>query len=44
MMSAAYYWDMFMQTGAPEAYLLYKEHENNVSNHYGDRPERNEIQ
>lgn len=24
-MDAAFFWDLFMETGAPEAYMLYKQ-------------------
>ena len=40
MEDAAYYWNMFLETGSPAAYLLYKE-QSNVSNHDGDRPTAN---
>lgn len=25
-MDAAFFWDLFMETGAPEAYLYYRKH------------------
>ena len=41
-MNAANYWQLFLDTGAPEMYLLYqkarKTEENHVSDHPGDRP------
>lgn len=42
------YWQLFWETGAPEAYLLYAKHlkseENHVFNHPGDRPESYGLQ
>lgn len=42
-MNAGEYWNMFLETGAPELYLLYttaqKTEEANVSDHQGDRPQ-----
>ena len=41
-MNAENYWELFMETGAPEMYLLYqkalKTEENHVSDHSGHRP------
>ena len=40
-------WQLFLETGAPEAYLLYKAHQtedNHVSDHPGHRPEGNGLQ
>lgn len=40
-MNATNYWELFMETGAPEMYLLYqqarKSEENHVSDHSGHR-------
>ena len=44
MMDAAYFWNMFLETGSPEAYLLYREHKRDGSNDKGDRPAGDEIQ
>lgn len=42
-MNAAEYWKMFLETGAPEVYLMYtsalKMEEANVSDHQGNRPQ-----
>ena len=41
------YWQIFMDTGAPEAYLLYKAkeaEENHVSDHPGHRSESHGLQ
>ena len=42
-MNAKNYWELFMETGAPEMYLLYQQarkmEEYHVSDHPGDRPE-----
>lgn len=42
-MNAAEYWKMFLETGAPEVYLMYtsalKTEEANVSDHQGNRPQ-----
>lgn len=47
-MNAANYWQLFLDTGAPEMYLLYqkalKTEENHVSDHPGDRPARHGLQ
>ena len=40
-------WQLFLDTGAPEAYLLYKSHkseENHVSDHPGHRPAGHGLQ
>ncbi len=41
-MNAGDYWQLFVETGAPEAYLMYsrqlKTEENNVLENPGDRP------
>lgn len=41
-MNAKDYWNLFLETGAPEAYLSYtnamKMEERHVSDHSGDRP------
>lgn len=41
-MNAENFWQLFMDTGAPEMYLLYqqalKSEENHVSDHPGHRP------
>ena len=40
-------WQLFLDTGAPEAYLMYKAkqaEENHVSDHPGHRPESNGLQ
>ena len=43
-----HYWQLFLTTGSPEAYLLYsralKMEEGDVFNCTGDRPESNSIQ
>lgn len=42
-MNANDYWQLFLETGAPEAYLLYskqlKSEETHVSDHPGHRPQ-----
>lgn len=42
------YWNLFLETGAPEAYLSYtqqlKMEEKHVSDHTGDRPSGNGLQ
>ena len=41
------YWKLFLETGAPEVYLLYKAtlaEENHVSDHTGHRPESHGLQ
>ncbi len=42
------YWTLFLETGAPEAYLMYCKHqrteEMHVSDHPGHRPESNGLQ
>lgn len=47
-MNAANYWQLFMETGAPEMYLLYqkalKSEETHVSDHPGDRPASHRLQ
>lgn len=47
-MNAANYWQLFLDTGAPEMYLLYqkalKTEENHVSDHPGDRPAGHGLQ
>lgn len=47
-MNAADYWHLFMETGAPEAYLLYsmalKMEGNHVSDDSGDRPQSYRLQ
>lgn len=47
-MGPDHYWQLFLTTGSPEAYLLYsaaaKMEENNVFNRAGNRPESNSIQ
>ena len=46
-MNAANYWQLFLDTGAPEMYLLYqkarKTEEAHVSDHTGHRPESNRL-
>lgn len=37
-MNAANYWQMFMDTGAPEIYLLYQQARKVEENHVSDRP------
>ena len=40
-------WQLFLETGAPEAYLLYKKmeaEENHVSDHPGHRPQSHGLQ
>ena len=41
-------WQLFLETGAPEAYLMYskllKAEEGHVSDHTGYRPESNGLQ
>jgi hypothetical protein len=47
-MDAASYWQLFLDTGAPEMYLLYqkalKTEENHVSDHSGHRPTGHGLQ
>ena len=47
-MKATEYWQLFLETGAPEAYLLYsrqvKSEAQNVFDHSGDRPAGNGLQ
>ena len=47
-MHAMDYWQLFLETGAPEAYLLYskllKSEEGHVSDHPGHRPESHGLQ
>ena len=47
-MNAANYWQLFMETGAPEMYLLYqkalKTEENHVSDHPGHCPASHGLQ
>ena len=47
-MNALDYWQLFMETGAPEAYLLYCRHlkteEQHVFDHSGHRPQGNGLQ
>ena len=47
-MNAKDYWSLFVETGAPEAYLSYtnalKMEEKNVSDHSGDRPAGHGLQ
>ena len=47
-MNAANYWQLFLDTGAPEMYLLYqkalKTEENHVSDHTGHRPTGHGLQ
>ena len=47
-MNAANYWQLFLDTGAPEMYLLYqkalKTEENHVPDHSGDRPASDGLQ
>jgi len=47
-MNAANYWQLFMETGAPEMYLLYhkalKAEEKNVSDHTGHCAPGNGLQ
>ncbi|MBQ3192352.1 MAG: hypothetical protein IJB59_02145 [Oscillospiraceae bacterium] len=47
-MKAMDYWQLFMETGAPEAYLLYsnqlKAEANHVYDDPGHRPESNGLQ
>ena len=42
------YWQLFLETGAPEAYLMYssklKSEANYVYDHSGHRPESNRLQ
>ena len=41
------YWKLFMETGAPELYLLYKQTQTeaiHVSDHSGNRPEGHGLQ
>ena len=47
-MNAANFWQLFLETGAPEAYLLYsnalKMEGNHVSDDPGNRPESHGLQ
>lgn len=47
-MKALDYWQLFLETGAPEAYLMYskamKTEGIHVPDHPGDRPESNGLQ
>ena len=47
-MEAKEYWQLFLETGAPEAYLLYskqvKSEAQYVLDHSGDRPESHGLQ
>ncbi len=47
-MNAANYWQLFLDTGAPEMYLLYqqarKTEETHVSDDPGNRPARHGLQ
>ena len=47
-MNARDYWQLFLETGAPEAYLLYarqmKMEENHVFDDPGYRPQSNRLQ
>ena len=47
-MEARDYWQLFIETGAPEAYLLYsrqvKSEAQNVLDHSGHRPENHGLQ
>ncbi len=47
-MNAFDYWQLFLETGAPEWYLMYtkanKMGENHVSDHTGNRPESHGLQ
>lgn len=47
-MNAVDYWQLFLETGAPEMYLMYskqlKMEGNYVSDHPGDRPESYGLQ
>ena len=47
-MNATDYWQLFLETGAPEAYLMYskllKSEEPHVSDHPGHRPQSNGLQ
>jgi len=42
------YWQLFLETGAPEAYLMYSKQRKSeaayVYDHSGDRPESNRLQ
>ena len=37
-MNAANYWQLFLDTGAPEMYLLYQQTRKSEVNHVSDRP------
>ena len=47
-MNAKDYWQLFLETGAPEAYLMYnkqlKSETNYVYDHSGRRPESDRLQ
>lgn len=47
-MNAKDYWTLFLETGAPEAYLMYtqqlKTEGTHVSDHSGDRPQGHGLQ
>lgn len=46
-MNASDYWQIFMETGAPEAYLMFKAmqtEETHVSDDPGSRPQSNGLQ
>ena len=47
-MNSAFYWDLFLETGAPEMYLLYqkarKTEEKHVSDDPGNRPASHGLQ
>ena len=47
-MNAAEYWNLFIETGAPEMYLMYanalKSEEHHVSDHPGNRPSGHGLQ
>lgn len=47
-MNARDYWSLFLETGAPEAYLMYtnaqKLEENHVPDDSGDRPQSHGLQ
>lgn len=37
-MNAANYWELFLETGAPEMYLLYQQARKTEDNHVSDHP------
>ena len=47
-MNATDYWKLFLETGAPEAYLMYNEarkmEASHVSDHSGHRPQSHGLQ